>query len=86
MGRMDGMSRLYITCVMLDVPRGGTTGKLLVTLEAVEVFGISRNPWTAGQRSGPHLLSISHHSPGLQCISRILQASLTDLRLTAPCL
>ena len=30
MGRMDGMGRLYITCVTLDVPRGGTTGKLLV--------------------------------------------------------
>ena len=53
-----------------------------ITLEAVEVFGISRNPEDGKisvQRSGPQLLSISHHSPGLQWISRILQASLTDL-------
>lgn len=60
-----------------------------ITLEAVEVFGISRNPEDGKisvQRSGPQLLSISHHSPELQWISRILQTSLTDLGLTAPCL
>ena len=53
-----------------------------ITLEAVEVFGISRNPEDGRisvQRSGPQLLSISPHSPGLQWISRVLQASLTDL-------
>ena len=53
-----------------------------ITLEAVEVFGISRNPVDGKmsvQRSGPQLLSISHHSPGLQWISCILQASLTEL-------
>lgn len=53
-----------------------------ITLEAVEVFGISRNPEDGKisvQRSGPQLLSISHHLPELQWISRILQASLTDL-------
>ena len=53
-----------------------------ITLEAVEVFGICRNPQDGRisvQRSGPQLLSISHDSPGLQWISRILQASLTDL-------
>lgn len=53
-----------------------------ITLEAVEVLGISRNPEDdkiSVQRSGPQLLSISRHSPGLQWISRILQASLTDL-------
>ena len=55
---------------------------LSITLEAVEVFGISRNPEDGKisvQRSGPQLLSISHHSPGLQWISHILQASLIDL-------
>ena len=53
-----------------------------ITLEAVEVFGICRNPEDGKlsvQRSGPQVLGISPHSPGLQMISRILQASLTDL-------
>ena len=59
-----------------------------ITLEAVEVFGISRKPEDGSisvQRSGPQLLSISRRSPGLQWISRILQASLTDLE-EDPCL
>ena len=36
MGRLGRL--VYITCVTLDVPRGGTTGKLLVPLR--------EKPWT----------------------------------------